>query len=284
MITSKELRYVNLWANKVPMPGIEYSIKVLREIESCYKLYNEKCMDKEYSFIFSNSDEVDFEIKNKNLCHLLGIDYKNIKGPYFDNYRKTAFGNLSDISSYELIELIIENMDCVALLDNDRDNKAKAINYYKSSIKCAIFNKLCNFDKINFGAINYTGNREEFNYDKQKILFIPSNEAVIPYFMMVIKEDNGDVTGKYIPVSLMAPENPLEFFENQEVIIPTQILVSDNSNLSKVIATPEDKIRLLTMYSDIINKYGIANNINIYGDYLATLNELSNSKVYSKTK
>ena len=37
-------------------------------------------------------------------------------------------------------------------------------------------------------------------------------------------------------------------------------------------------------YSDIVNKYGIPNMINIYGDYLATLNELSNSKVYSKIR
>ena len=212
------------------------------------------------------------------------MDYKNIKSPYFDDYRKQAFGNLSDVSSYELIELIIDNMETIALLDNDRDNKAKAINYYKSSIKCAIFNKLCNFDKINFGAINFNGDRDYIDYDKQKILFISSNEAIVPYFMMVIKEDNTDNTGKYVPVSLMAPENPLEYFENQEVVIPTQILVSDNSNLSKVIATPEDKIRLLTMYSDIINKYRIPNMINIYGDYLATLNELSNSRGYVKTK
>lgn len=284
MITSKELRYVNLWANKVPMPGVEYSIRVLKEIEACYKLYNDKCRDKEYSIIFSNSDEVDFEIKNKNLCHLLGIDYKNIKGPYFDDYRKEAFNGQSDMSSYELIELIIKNMDTVALLDNDKDNKAKAINYYKSSIKCAIFNKLCNFDKINFGAINFNGDKTDFDYDKQKILFIPSNEAVVPYFMMIIREDAADYNGKYIAASLMAPENPLDYFENQEVIIPTQILVSDNSNLSKVVATPEDKIRLLTMYSDIINKYRIPNNINIYGDYLSILNELSNFKVYSKTR
>ena len=284
MITSKELRYVNLWASKVPMPGIEYSIKVLQEIEACYKLYNEKCMDKEYSIIFSNSEEVDFEIKNKNLCHLLGIDYKNIKGSYFDDYRRKAFGSLSDISSFELIELIIDNMDKVALLDNDRSNKAKAINYYKSSIKCAIFNKLCNFDKINFGAINFNGDREEFDYDKQKILFVPSNEAIVPYYMMVIKEDNFSADGKYIAASLMAPENPKDYFENQEAIIPTQILVSDNNNLSKVTATAEDKIKLLTMYSDIINKYGIPHMMNIYGDYLATLNDLSNSKVYTKIK
>lgn len=284
MITSKELRYVSLWSSKVPMPGIEYSIKVLKEIESCYKLYNEKCMDKEYSIIFSNSDEVDFEIKNKNLCHLLGIDYKNIRGSYFDDYRKKAFGSLADMSSYELIELIIDNMDKVALLDNDRTNRAKAINYYKSSIKCAIFNKLCNFDKINFGAINYNGDREELDYDKQKILFIPSNEAIVPYYMMIIRQDAADYEGKYIAASLIAPENPIDYFENQEVIIPTQILVSDNSNLTKVIASPEEKIRLLTMYSDIINKYKIPNKINIYGDYLSTLNELSNSKVYSKTK
>lgn len=282
MITSKELQYVSLWANKIPMPGVEYSKKVLEDIKKSYELYQEKYKNKEYSIIFSNSEEIEFEIMTKNLCHMMGIDFNNIRGEYFDDYRQNVFGTkATDFSSYELLEMIIENMDKVALYDNDQNNNTKAINYYKSAIKCSIFNKLSNFDKFNFAAINYIGDKEEIEYDKQKLLFIPSNEALVPYFMMCIVKAEEQDCEKYVVSSLMAPENPKGFFENQEVVIPTQILISDNKNLIKKVATPEEKIQLLTMYSNIINKYKIQNRINIYGDYENMLNDLSNQKVYS---
>lgn len=279
MITSKELQYVSMRANRIPMPGTEYSKKVLEEIKNCYELYNKKYKNKEYSIIFSNSEEIDFEILTKNLCHMMGIDYNNIKGEYFDDYRENVFGtSAADFTSYDLLGMIIENMDKVAAYDNNANNTVKAVNYYKSAIKCEIFNKLTDFDKFNFAAINYIGNRDDIEYDKQKLLFISSNEAVTPYFMMGIKQEED--TSKYVVASLMAPDNPKYFFENQEVVIPTQILVNDNQNLEKKVATAEEKMRLLTMYSNIINKYNLPNRINIYGDYENMLNELCNQKVY----
>lgn len=283
MVSSKELRYVDSWANKTPMPGIEYSLRVLDDVERCYKLYNEKYKDKEYSIIFSDSEEIDFEILSKNLCHMMGIDYSNIKGEYFDSYRQQAFGTSStDISSYDLLELIIENKEKVAELDNDQNNPAKAVNYYKSAVKCAIFNKFSSFESFNFAAINYLGDKENIDYEKSKLLFIPSNEAITPYFMMGIKEceDIENETKKYLVYTLIAPENPKSFFDNQEVIIPTQILVSNNANLSKLVATSEEKIQLLTMYENIINKYNLPNKINIFGDY----KDMLNSRNYQKIK
>ena len=285
MITSKELKYVNSWANKIPMPGVEYSKQVLEEIKKCYELYNEKYKDKQYSMIFSNSEEIEFEILTKNFCHMMGIDFSNIRKEYFDQYRQNVFNtSYSDFTSYELVEMIIENMDKVAEYDNDVNNKAKAVNYYKSAIKCAIFNKLSNFEKFNFGVINFVGLNENIEYDKQKILFIPSNEALTPYFMMFIKKESNEYTTSqnYVVSSLNAPENPIPFFEYQEVVIPTQIMVSDNNNLKKLVATPEEKIQLLTMYSNIKNKYDIPNKINIYGDYESMLNDMSNKRYIYK--
>ena len=40
MITSKELQYVNSWTKKTPMPGVEYSAKVMEEMKTCYELFN----------------------------------------------------------------------------------------------------------------------------------------------------------------------------------------------------------------------------------------------------
>ena len=283
MISTKELRYVDQWANRIPMPGIEYSLNVLKEIKKCYDLYNEKYKDKEYSIIFSNSEEIDFEILSKNLCHMLGIDYNNIKSEYFNNYRESVFGtSADDFNSYTLLELIIENMDKIAELDNDPNVSEKVINYYKSAIKCSIFNKFSNFDKFNFGAINYIGDKDEVEYENQKLLFVSSNEAVTPYFMMGIKKVDFDYGPKYLVFSLLAPQKPDYFFKNQEVVIPTQILISNNSNLNKVVSTPEEKLHLLRMYSDIINKYNIPNRINIYGDYESVLNETVNIKKLHK--
>ena len=125
MITSKELKYVDSWAREIPMPGYDYSMDVLNQIEECYNIYNQKYKDKEYSFIFSDSEEIDFQINYKNLCHMMGIDYDNIKGDYFDRYRENVFGTAAnDFGSYKLVELILENKEKIATLDNDIRNKA----------------------------------------------------------------------------------------------------------------------------------------------------------------
>ena len=47
------------------------------------------------NFIFSNGEEITFEILSKNLCHMLGIDYSNIKSSYFDKYRKDVCNALN---------------------------------------------------------------------------------------------------------------------------------------------------------------------------------------------
>lgn len=283
MITSKELQYVEVWTNKIPMSGYEYSIRVLNELKNCAEQFNKKYRDKEYNFIFSNGEEIKFQILDKNLCHMLGIDYNNIKGEYFNNYRLNVLvTGCTNLSSYELLELILENVESVAEMDNEKNCKEKVINYYKSGIKCEIFNKLSNFEQFDFGAINYNPGDGKYEYEKQKIFFIPSNESVCPYFMMGIKKDSDESYG-YIVNTLFAPIDANKYFDNQEVIIPTQILVSDNTDLKKLQASASEKIRLLTMYKSIINQYNILNRINIYGDYESVLNDISNSE-YTKTK
>ena len=96
--------------------------------------------------------------------------------------------------------------------------------------------------------------------------------------MSIRKDKTQDADGKYFVLSLLAPANPVTFFSNQEVVIPTQILVSNNDELVKLVATPEEKIALLTMYSNIINQYNLPNKINIFGDYGSILNDMSNEK------
>lgn len=281
IITSKELNYVDQWATKIPMPGIEYSQQVVEQMKECYEIYKQKYQNKEYSLIFSNGEEINFEILAANLCHMLGIDYKNIKGEYFNDYRRNILGmTASSFASFDLLESILEHADKVIELDNDPSNKTKIINYYKSQIKCIIFKKLSDFKKFDFGAINYDPKDGEHEYDKQKLLFVPSNEAVCPYFFMGIRITDPEEPvelQKYIVSTLMAPrqEEVKQYFNKQEVIIPTQIIVSDDNNFIKNSATAEEKIKLLTMYKAIIHKYKISNKLNISGDYEAMLNMLN---------
>ena len=277
MISRAELKYVDSWANKIPMPGEEHSLKVLNEIKRCYEIFKSKYQDKEYNFIFSNGEEINLVILSKNLCHMLGIDYQNIKGDYFNVYRREVFNtDASDMTSLQLLELIIENMERVAEEDNNPRNKAKAINYYKSAIKCAVFNGLSDFEKFNFGALN---NTEEGN---QVVLYTPSNEAVTPYFAMGIQKDAD--FNNYFVKTLLAVEDPVVFFSNKEAMIPTQIIVADSEKFVKMVATPEEKINLLNLYHSIVNEYELPNLMNIYGDYYAMLNELQrgNSLVRKK--
>lgn len=290
MITSKELSYVEFWASKIPMPGIEYSSRVVEQMKECYEIYKQKYQNKEYNLIFSNGEEICFEILASNLCHMLGIDYQNLKSDFFDSYRNNILNiNTPNFTSFELLEAILEYSDKVIEMDNDSSNKAKVINYYKSQVKCNIFRKLSDFEKFDFAAINYSSDDGKFDYDKQKLLFVQSNESLSPYFIMGIRvsESSENELQKYIVNTLMAPlkTDIKKFFDNQEVIIPTQILISDNNELRKKIAKAEEKIKLLTMYKAIINEYGIKYNLNISGDYEAMLNNMDaieNTKQYKK--
>ena len=224
MITAKELQYVDLWPTKIPMPGEEYSNQVIEELKECYERYKQKYQNKEYNLIFSNGEEIDFEIMSFNLCHMLGIDYQNLKGDYFNEYRNEVLNiQTQNFTSFELLEAILENSEKVVEKDNNIKNKIKVLNYYKSQIKCSIFKKLSDFEKFNFAAINYDPKDNRYDYDKQKLLFVPSNESVCPYFIMGIKLNESEEFGKYIVNTLMAPQEPKKFFDEQEVIIPTQM-------------------------------------------------------------
>lgn len=279
MITNKELQYVESWASKIPMPGIEYSIQVLNSIKKCLETWKEKYSDKDYNIIFSNGQEINFKIFNYNLCHMFGIDYKNIKGEFFDEYRKNIFGvSASDFTSFDLLNMILENIEKVAEADNDIHSKAKFINYYKSAIKCEIFNKFNDFEKFNYAVIN----SDKEDIEDKKLLFVPSNEPICPYFSMgLIKcQNNLDNENQYYAVNtLLAMSDPKIFFDKKEVIIPTQMIIFDDKNLKKVSASSDEKIKLLTMYKSIVEKYKIDSNINIYSDYETILNDISNKLI-----
>ena len=289
MITSKELQYVTNNADNIPMPGEDYSLRVLENVKKCYETFNEIYNNKEFNFIFSNGEEILLKIFNYNLPHMLGIDYNDIKGNSFYEARKNVFNTESiDFKANDLLEMIIDNMEKIAENDNDINQTTKFINYYKTQIKCEIFNKFSNFSKFNFGYVHqndFQKDDEEGNTKniKSKVLFIPSNEAVAEYFFMRITPNNADNNNSYCVNSLIAPKQEYikSYFENQEAAIPTQIIISDINKFEKIQATAEEKIQLLNMYKNIVLKYGIESKMNICGDYESILNDINREKLKS---
>ena len=152
------------------------------------------------------------------------------------------------------------------------------LNYYRIGIKCDIFSKLADLSKFNYGCINFDKATYDSKYPQKpffsnatKFLYTPSDEVISPYFMMGVKKDNNVLDDRFIVETLIACDDPLKFFDGQEVVIPTQILTDDNGILDKKIASPSEKLRLLRIYQNIVNEFGVAFALNIYGDYYAQL-------------
>ena len=276
MISKKELQYVSSYPRTVPFPGKNYAINVMEYLKKCLETYKEVYADKTFSFIFSDGEEIDFSLLSRNLCHLLGIDFKGLTSEYAEVAMEEVLGYKKGDkkNSYEVLGRIIDRADDV--INNDANpKKYKIMNYYKSLAKSEMFLSLSAFDKFNFGCINFDKSTFENNIQatfgpgSTKFLFTQSNEAVTPYFMMGLKFDEG--CGMHVPETLIAPDNFDKFFLNQELVLPTQILIDSKENLNKIFASNEEKLALLNLYKFIINTYKTNSRINIFSDYESIL-------------
>lgn len=288
MISKSELKYVTKSNGYAPYPGDEYAYEVMKELKAANELFKEKYDGKSYSMILSNGEEFEFAILNKNLCHMLGINAKILSSEYAYDTVKRVLGidYLNKVPTYELLTKIIERSEDV--IENERkENSFKLINFYKVMIKIAIFKQLTNFQSFDYGVINFNRdtfikNVGEYNIGlSDKYIFMPSGEVFIPYFMVgLIKNCGGE---DYVPETLIAPENFVDFFKSQEFVLPVQLLIDDNKDFTKLIATPQEKLKLLNRYKEIISTYNTNTNINIFNDYIATLTEDSRNKNRSLT-
>jgi len=298
MISKKELGYISGWANKVPFPGNDYAEETMEKLKQAEKLFKEIYANNKYNITLSNNEEIELEIKEKNLAHILGIDFKNLSQDLFADFRKDILDISPEeyLNSYTLLQRIIENSDKVINYDKTSDY-LKILNYYKVSVKSDIISKLGNLANFKFGCINFDKNEflknanvDHHNSNSTKYLYVPSEEPVSPYFLMGIlpnrsysQDEKIDETydeneivinnSPYIIETSIAPIDTKSYFQNQEVVIPTQILKDTNKELTKINATPSQKKALLKEYHSIITEYGINNRINIYSDYLSMLSE-----------
>jgi len=272
MISHVELQYVQNFARFAPFPGDEYARKVIDKLVLADKIFQSKYEGKKYSLILSNGEEFDFEVKNKNMSHILGIDSKNIASPEMSEVRKLLGYNSQDqIYSYDLLKRIIDNADKVIKNDKENDRNKRILNYYKLMIKCTSFSKLSSFDEFNFGFVNFDRNifiengNDRYAGNSEKFIFTQNDEALIPYCMMGFLKDNGGST--YVPETLLAPDDFFKYIDKQELVVPVQTLVNDDNNLSKKTAKNKEKARILEMYRNLLLEYSITANINIFNDY-----------------
>ncbi len=280
MISNVELQYVGQTAQNVPYPGREYALDVMQKLDDAIKIYKNKYENKFYSLILSNGEEIHFAVKEKNLAHILGVDYKGLISDNMVDLTKSLLGFAENerVSSYEVLLRLLENADTVLKNDSFSTNPRKLLNYYKLMVKCTSFSKLSNFEEFNFGFINFDKdvyqniNQCKFAPTAEKFIFTASDEALVPYCMMGIVLDNEDNT-IYVPQTLMAPVYYGSFMNNQELLVPVQLLINNAYNLSKHVAKPEEKLRILNMYRSIISQCGIMSSINIYNDYESILRQ-----------
>lgn len=278
MISKAELQYVNAFARNAPYPGDEYALIVMENLKKAYDMFITNYANKKYNIILSDGEEIVFEILTKNLAHMLGIDFKNLTSEFMTQTldRVLEFEEYEKPSSIDLLSRILLKYEDVIKNDSMPRNY-KIINYYKVMIKCAVFTKLLEFDKFNFGCINFrkniyeNKNNEVFNPQSTKFFFTQSDEVMTPYFMMGLKQD--EFLDTYIPETLFASSDYWKFFYDQELVLPVQILINDNESLTKIQATNEEKINLLNMYKSIITTYNTNSSINIFSDYQSILME-----------
>ena len=74
MISKKELSYVNAWPNRTPYPGDEYAGEVLEQLKECLELFEQEYLNQVYNVSFTNNEEIEFQILDNKLCHILGVD------------------------------------------------------------------------------------------------------------------------------------------------------------------------------------------------------------------
>lgn len=285
MISKKELEYVNIKTMCAPYPGINYSEEAMEDLAAAFSAYEEYYADRLYNIMFSDGNEIDFEVERKNLCHMVGIDSKDLFGDYRADFRKKVLDMDPDkaSSSYGLLKRIIDNREKVL----EYNMHKQVFNSYRVRLKCNIFHKMSDFSKFDFGCINFDKptyervNGEVIGGESSRYLYVQSNEGNCPYFMMGLKSISQD--GKQIVETLLAPTAPDKFFREQEVVIPTQLLKFNLEDLTKLNATASEKIALLNMYKAIVSRYNIPFRANIYGDYESMLvDHARDEKVYTK--
>jgi hypothetical protein len=94
MISKKELGYISGWANKVPYPGDDYAEEAMEKLKQAERLFKEIYANNKYNITLSNNEEIELAIKDKNLAHMLGVDFKNLSKD--SEFHRNVLENIGD--------------------------------------------------------------------------------------------------------------------------------------------------------------------------------------------
>ena len=261
----EDTRYIDSWAKKVPYPGIEYCSTVLDKLEECYNLFRTK----KYTIELSDDEKINLYIWSKNMCHLLGIDFKNISKENFDSYRKYILGLKEKYDSIDLVRGIIENKDKVLSYDEER-NRSYALNFYRIDATCEAYKNLSNLTKFDFGCITprtkNSGLNGKFQTEPYKFLYKKSDSEAFSHYILAMKKYNNK-ENDYFADTYLAYGKTKPFFDGQDITVP--YLVQTDSNIYT--ASREQIIKLLKEYKDVVDEYNIKARMKISKEKLLIL-------------
>lgn len=258
----KDVRYIEMWPKRVPFPGDEYCSYVLDKLEDCYDDFR----DRKCNVELSDDELIQIYIWSNNICHLLGIDFKNLRDDYFEEYRKEVLGLNGLFDAVDLIDSIVENKDKVLAFDRERE-KLLAINYYKVEAKCLAFQAFNNLGDFNYGCINYKNSLHGKNcINPPKFLYTKGDDELFPYYILGLKKYDKSKYS-YFADTFISSYDPKAFFDGKEVTIPFKITI--NSKESNI--TRKEMIELLKEYQRIIDEYNIQNKMKFSKQKLLTL-------------
>lgn len=268
MISNRELKYVNAKAEQpIPYPGDTYSKEALQELKNAIYLYDAYYKDREYDVLFSNGQNIEFEIAKHNLAHVVGLNHSHM---IKQNFIQDFYGEDSHKNSYEILHDIVENMDDVLKLNELK--KHTLINFYRVKTRSEVFSKFSNFNNFNFGCILFDKDVAEENDYKttmksDRFLFTESDDPNFPYYMMGIA-DRENNEGNYVE-TLFPNNDPEKILTGQTIVMPTMISTTTPEEYLKIEASASQKLKLVKTYNDLAKKYDA--NFSYFYDYYATL-------------
>ncbi len=253
----EDTKYIDLWAKKVPYPGIEYCSSVLDKLEECYNLFRSK----KYTIELSDDEVISIYIWSRNIRHLLGIDARNINGENFETFRKKILGLKGKYDSVDLVDAIVENKEKVLNYDEIR-NRSYALNYYRIDATCEAYKNLSNLTKFDYGCITPNSQKSEltgkFQKGKYKFLYKESDSDAFSHYFLAIQKYN-DRNNEYFADTYLSYGNSKPFFTNQDITLPYRV----STNINSYNITKEQMLELLIKYKELVEKYNIESKMKI---------------------
>ena len=272
MLTRKEIDY--MLKHYPPYPGRDYAKMTLEKLQKNIELFERCYRGKEHEILFSDGVPLKFEIEDRYIAHMAGLDSKKL--------RKTDL----DIpgGTYQLVKKIISDHNETIRINEDAiSNNETLLNYYKIKVRSDIFQKFSNIYELNFGCIRYDKDSVENGNTKSlkssNFLFMESDELNAQYYMMGIATDE-EKNVNYIE-TLFPDTYPESMFNNQTVVIPTHMTVSNDEDYYRYFeANDRSKLELLKKYREQLREYKV--NYDVMADYEATLSKGASEKAKQK--